>query len=175
MGVSVVLASFIVLIGFLAIFSTVSTAFFTGMKDLSFAANDYITHQKDKINTQIQLTIDSISGTTCEFTVKNTGSKTIFMQNSNGFNWDTIILSYGNGSQWHSYTIDGYQILQVKVSGTNTTFNLSNHNFINPGEQTSISLNIPSNAPEISVQDVVSITFASYDGITASGEAVRGL
>ncbi len=175
MGVSVVLASFIVLIGFLAIFSTVSTGFFTGMKDLSFAANDYVNNQKDKINTQLQLSVDSVSGTTCEVTIKNTGSKTIFMQNSNGFNWDTIILSYGHSSQWHSYTIDMYQILEVKISGTNTTFNVATHNFINPGEQSSISLSIPSEAPEISAQDIVSITFASYNGVTASGEAVGGL
>ena len=174
MGVSVVLASFIVLIGFMAIFSTVSTAFFTGMKDLSFTANDYMTQQKDKINTQIQLTVDSISGTVCEVTIKNTGSKTIFMQNSDGFNWNTIILSYGNSSQWHSYAIEGYEILDAKVSGTNTTFSIATHNFINPGEQMSISLSLPSGAPEISVQDVVSITFASYYGVTASGEAVRG-
>src|SRR5271157_4109287 len=172
MGVSVALASFIVLIGFLAIFSTVSTAFFTGMQQLSFAANDYMNNQKDKANTQIQLTVDSTSATACEVTIKNTGSKTIFMQNSDGFNWNTIILSYGNNAQWHSYTIEGYQILEVKVSGTNTTFNLATHNFINPGEQMNISLSIPSEAPEISPQDVVSITFASYDGVTASGEAV---
>ena len=174
MGASVVLASFIVLIGFLAIFSTVSTAFFTGLKDLTLTANDYMNQQNDKVNTQMQLTIDSVNGTTCEITVNNTGSKTIFMQNSDGFDWNTIILSYGSGSQWHSYAIEGYETLEVGVSGTNTTFNLATHNFINPGEQMSILLSLPNGAPEIAVQDIVSITFASYYGVTASGEAVRG-
>src|SRR5208282_1425849 len=174
MGVSVVLASFIVLIGFLAIFSSVSTGFFTGMKDLTLAANNYMNNQKDEFNTQIQLTVDSISGTTCEVTIKNIGSTTIFMQNSDGFDWNTIILSYGNSSQWHSYAIEGYEILAVEISGTNTTFNLATHNFINPGEQMSISLSIRSGATEISAQDVASITFPSYYGVTASGEAVMG-
>ena len=173
MGFSVVLASFIVLIGFVAIFSTVSTAFFTSMQDISYAANDYISNQKDKINTQMQLTVDSVSAITCDVTIKNTGSKTIFLQNSDGYNWNTIILSYGSSSQWHSYAIENYTILEIKITGTNTTFNTAAHNFINPGEQVSIRLNLPDGAPEISNQDVVSVTFASYYGSTASSEGVR--
>ena len=172
MGFSVGLASFIVLIGFVAIFSTVCTAFFTSVQDISYAANEYISNQKDKINAQMQLTVDSVSTTTSDITIKNTGSKTIFLQSSDGYNWNTIILSYGSGSEWHSYTFESYTITEIKVIGTNTTFNITTHDFINPGEQVSISLTLPGGAPEISGTDIVSVTFASHYGTTASSEGV---
>ncbi|MCW4002332.1 MAG: hypothetical protein NWE95_00235 [Candidatus Bathyarchaeota archaeon] len=172
MGFSIGLASFIVLIGFIAIFSTVCTAFFTSVQEVSYVANEYISNQKDKISTQMQLTVDSVTATTSDITIKNIGSKTIFLQNSNGYNWNTIILSYGSSSDWHSYTIESYTITEIKVTGTTTTFNIATHNFINPGEQVSISLNLPSGAPEITSQDVVSVTFASHYGTTASSEGV---
>ena len=172
MGFSVGLASFIVLIGFVAIFSTVCTAFFTSVEDISYAANEYINNQKDKINTQMQLTVDSVSATTSGITIKNIGSKTIFLQSSDGYNWNTIILAYGSGSEWHSYTLESYTITEIKVIGTNSTFNIATHNFINPGEQVSIGLTLPGGAPEISGTDVVSVTFASHYGTTASSEGV---
>jgi len=172
MGVSVVLASFIVLIGFVAVFSTVSTAFFTGIQDITIATNDYVDQQKDKINAQTQLTVDSVSSTTCSATIKNTGSKIIFLQDTNGFNWNTIILSYGDNNQWNSYTIESFTVQEIRVTGTNTTFNTTTHNFINPGEQVTITINIPNGAPEIASQDIVSVTFASYYGTTSASESV---
>ncbi len=172
MGVSVGIASFIVLIGFVAVFSTVCTAFFTSVQDVSYAANDYISSQKDKINTQMQLTVDSVASASSAVTIKNVGSKTIFLQSSDGYNWNTIILSYGSGSEWHSYTIESYTISEIKVIGTNTTFNTETHDYVNPGEQVRITLNLPSGAPEIVSQDIVSVTFASHYGTTASSEGV---
>ena len=120
----------------------------------------------------MQLTVDSVSATTSDITIKNIGSKTIFIQSSNGYKWNTIILSYGSDSQWHSYTIESYTITEIKVIGTNATFNIATHNFINPGEQASINLTLPSGAPEITGADVVSVTFASHYGATASWEGV---
>ena len=170
MGFSVGISSFIVLIGFVAVFSAVCTAFFTNMEELTFAANDYVNNQKDKIDTQMQLTIDSVSATTCSITIKNVGSKTIFMQNTNGYNWNTIILSYGDNDQWNAFTIETYTISEVKVTATNATLNPTTHKYMSPGEQVVITLNIPGGAPSIESQDIVSIVFASHYGVTASGE-----
>ncbi len=172
MGFSVGLASFIVLIGFVAVFSTVCTSFFTSVQDISFAANDYISDQMNKINTQMQLTVDSVGPTSSAVTIKNIGSRTIFLQNSDGYNWNTIILSYGSHSDWHSYSIESYTISEIKITGTNTTLNTTTHHYLNPGEQVRISINIPGGAPEISSQDIVSITFASHYGTTASSEGM---
>jgi len=124
----------------------------------------------DKINTQMQLTVDSVSSTATTVTVKNVGSKTIFLQNSDGYNWNTIILAYGSGSQWHSYAIESYTVSEIKITSTNTSLNTATHNYINPGEQARLTLNLPSGAPEIASQDIVSVTFASHYGTTASSE-----
>jgi archaellum component FlaF (FlaF/FlaG flagellin family) len=172
MGFSVTIASFIVLIGFLALFTPLANTFFMGFKELSYAANDYNSRETAQNNVRLRLIVDAVNATSCNATVENIGSKTIFFKSSDGFNWNTIILSYGNSSQWQSYMIEEYEILEVKVSGTNTTFNPSTHCFVNSGEEVRVSVSIPSGAPEISAQAVVSVTFASYYGATASGEAV---
>jgi archaellum component FlaF (FlaF/FlaG flagellin family) len=166
-GFSVGIASFIVIL-----FSTVCSAFFSGVQDISYAADEYVNNQMDKMNTQLQLTVDSVSSTSSAVTVKNIGSKTIFLQNSDGYNWNTIILTYGSSSQWHSYTIESYTISEIKITATNTTLNTATHHYLNPGEQVRINLSLPAGAPEIVSQDIVSITFASHYGTTASSEGV---
>jgi archaellum component FlaF (FlaF/FlaG flagellin family) len=174
MGFSVGIASFIVLIGFVAIFSAVSTAFVMNLQELTLVANDYLSNQKNKIDTQMQLTIDSVSATTCSVTIKNVGGKTIFLQNADGYNWNTIILSYGDNDQWNSYTIETYTISEVKVTTTNATLNPATHKYITPGEQVTITVDVPSGAPAIVSENIVSVTFASHYGVTASGEVTMG-
>jgi len=173
MGFSVTLASAIVLIGFLAIFASFTTAFFQGIKELSYIAEDYVSREREKIDVKLQLTVDAVNATACNATVKNIGSKTIFLKSQNGFKWNTIMVSYGSSSQWQSYPIEEYEIFDVRVSGTNSTFNPSTHSYVNFGEEMRLAFSIPSGAPEIPAQAVVSVTFASHYGVTASGEAVR--
>jgi len=173
MGFSVTLASAIVLIGFLALFASFTTALFQGIKELSYVADNYVSRERERIDVNLQLTVDSVDATSCTATVKNTGSKTVFLKSQNGFSWNTIMMSYGNGSQWQSYPIAAYAILDVKVSGTNSSFNLASHSYVNSGEEVRLEFSIPPGAPEIPVQSVVSVTFASHYGVTASGEAVR--
>lgn len=173
MGFSVSLASFIVLIGFLSIFGAFTGGLFSGFKELSVTANDYVNRQTDKLNLQMGLTVDAVNTTSCQVTLKNVGSKIIFLQQSNGFNWNSIIVTYGNSGQWQSYLIDQYQVLNVKVVGSNATFNLATHNFVNSGEEATILIDLPNGAPPIASQDTVSVTLASYYGATAAGEAVK--
>jgi archaellum component FlaF (FlaF/FlaG flagellin family) len=173
MGFSVTLASTIVLIGFLAIFASFTTGLFQGIKELSYIAEDYVSREREKIDVKLQLTVDAVNATSCNATVKNIGSKTIFLKSQNGFSWNTIMMSYGNSSHWQSYPIEEYEILDIKVSGTNSSFNPTSHSYVNFGEEVRLAFSIPSGAPEIPVQSVVSVTFASHYGVTASGEAVR--
>jgi archaellum component FlaF (FlaF/FlaG flagellin family) len=172
MGFSVTIAAFIVLIGFIAIFSTFCTVLFTSITDISNVANQYVISQIDKLNTQIRLTVDTISPTSSEITLKNIGSNTIFLQKTSGYSWNTIILAYTGNDETHSYAIENYVIEEIRVTGTNAVFNPEIHNYINPGEEARISINLPPEAPGISSQDVVSVTFASYYGTTASSEGV---
>jgi archaellum component FlaF (FlaF/FlaG flagellin family) len=173
MGFSVTLASAIVLIGFMAIFASFNAALFQGVKDLSTIAEDYVNREREKIDVNLQLKVDAVTATSCNVTVKNIGAKTIFLRSQNGFSWNTIMMSYGNGSHWQSYPIEEYETLEVKVSGTNSSFNPTSHSYVNPGEEAHLAFSIPDDASEIPEQAVVSVTFASHYGVTASGEAVR--
>jgi archaellum component FlaF (FlaF/FlaG flagellin family) len=173
MGFSVTIASSIILIGLLAAFSSVSVAVFYGLKEFSYASNERLNREREKLDVEIQLKVEAVNATSCNITVMNTGSKTIFLRSQNGFQWNTILISYSNNSHWLSYVIEEYEVLEVKVSETNFTFSPSSHSFISPGEEALISFSIPSGASEIPIQGLVSITFATHYGVTARGEALR--
>jgi len=173
MGFSVTLASSIVLIGLLILFASFAVAVFQGFRELSYVANEYISREREKLDVELQLKVEAVNATSCNVTIENTGCKTIFLRSQNGFEWNTIILSYGNTSQWQSYPIEEYEVSEVKVSGTNYTFDPDSHSFVNPGERARISFSVPSGAPEIPVQGLVSVVFASHYGVTARAEAVR--
>jgi archaellum component FlaF (FlaF/FlaG flagellin family) len=173
MGFSVTIASSIVLIGLLAAFASVSVAMFQGLNELSYAAKEYFSRERERLDVKFELEVDVVNSTSCEIIVKNTGSKTIFLQSQNGFQWNTIVFSYGNNSQWRSYPIEQYEVLEVNVTGTSQSFDTGNHSFINAGEEALISFSIPAEAPEIPEDGVVSVAFATHYGVTAIKEAVR--
>jgi archaellum component FlaF (FlaF/FlaG flagellin family) len=171
-GFSVTLASAIVLIGFIAIFTSFTTALSQGVNELSTIAHEYVNRERDKIDVQLQLTVNNVTASSCTVTVKNTGSKTIFLRSQNGYKWNTLMVAYGTGSQWQSYPIEEYEILAVRISGTNATFNPAVHSYVNSGEEASLAFTIPAEAPEIPSGAVVAVTFASHYGVTAQGEGV---
>lgn len=172
LGFSVTIASSVVLIGLIAMFTSVSVAMFQGLTELSYATKEYLNRERERLDVKLELSVEGINATSCNITVKNTGCKTIFLRSQNGFQWNTIILSYRNNSDWRSYIIEQYEVLEVKVSNTNCSFN-SIHSFINPGEEALISFSIPAGALEIPMQGVVSVVFATHYGVTAKGEGVR--
>jgi archaellum component FlaF (FlaF/FlaG flagellin family) len=173
MGFSVTIASSIVLIGLLAIFSSFSIAAFQGLRDLTCIAKEYVSSARERLDVELYLKIETVNATSCNVTLRNLGCKAIFLRDQNGFKWNTILCSYGNSSQWQSYMIETYEALEVKVTGTNHTFNPQIHSFINPGEEALITFNLPNDAPEIPSQSVVCVTFASHYGVTANAEATR--
>ena len=173
MGFSVTITSSIVLIVLLAISSSFLIAVFQGVKEISYTVKEYVCRERERFDAALQLTVDFLSATSCNITVKNTGSNVIFFKDQNEFRWNTIIVSYGNNSLWRSYPIEEYEILEVKVSGTNHVFNIEDHSFLNTGEEARISFHIPNGAPEIPLQGLVSVVFVTHYGITAKAEAVR--
>jgi archaellum component FlaF (FlaF/FlaG flagellin family) len=173
MGFSVTIASSIILIGLLVMFTSVSVVIFQGLRDLPNVTREYLNRERDRLDVKLELKVDGINATSCNITVKNMGGKTIFLRDQNGFQWNTIVFSYVNNSQWLSYMIENYTVLAVKVSGTNTSFDSISHKFINPGEEALIHFRIPDGAPEIPLQAVVSIVFATHYGVTAEARGVR--
>jgi archaellum component FlaF (FlaF/FlaG flagellin family) len=173
MGFSVTIASSIVLIGLLVIFTSVSVALFQGLSEISTVAGEYLNREREMLNVKLEVEVNGVNADSCNITLKNKGGKTIFLREQNGFQWNTIVFSYMNNSHWLSYTIEKYTVLAVKVSGTNASFDVSSHKFINPGEEALIHFEIPDGAPEIPLQAVVSVAFATHYGVAAEDRGVR--
>ena len=173
MGFSVTIASTIVLIGLIILFSSLSAVLVYSLNTLSDTTKEYVNRERDKLDVRLEMDIDSIADRSCTTTVKNLGTKTIFLQSQKGFKWNSMVISYQNNSHWLSYIIEDYTVLDVKVIDTTVFFNPASHSFINPGEEARISFNLPEEAPAIPKKATVIIVFASHYGVTAQAEGVR--
>ena len=168
MGFSVTISSAIILISLIAVGGTISGALLYASFIILPEINMYVETQRTMLNIQLDLSIENISNSSCNITVSNTGSRTIFM--GGGHN-NTIIISYG--TPWRTFIVEDYTVLEIKVSGTTSTFDPDSHRYINPGEEARIEINIPSNAPDIQSGDTVIVVFASHYGVSTQAEGVR--
>lgn len=168
MGFSVTIASAIVLIGLIGLAGTLSTTIILATNSLSASLNS-AAEQKSYI--RIELEIIAVNGSSVEFLVKNTGSSSLFLKNQS-FKWNSVIIAYNN-SGWHSFLTEDYSVLEINVTGTNVSFDVAEHEFINPGEQARISSSLPVGAPEIPLNGIVVLVFISHYGASAVEEAVR--
>ena len=173
MGFSVTIASAIVLIGLVVLFGSVSAVLVYSLNVLSDTAREYLSHEKDKLDVKLELEIETINQDSCTINVKNPGTKTIFLKEQEDFQWNTIMISYQNSSQWRSYIIENYTVLEVNITNTEVTFDPANHGFINPGEEARISFDLPEGAPLVPNEATVIIVFTSHYGVTAQAEGVR--
>ncbi|MCS7124406.1 MAG: hypothetical protein NZ932_03190 [Candidatus Bathyarchaeota archaeon] len=173
MGFSVTITSSIILIVLCALSTSFLVTIFQGLKEVTQIAEQYVTHGREKLNVALQLGVHSVNATSCVVIVKNVGSQTVFFEDQEGFRWNTIIVSYGNSSFWATYYIEDYTILEIKVSETNFLFTLENHPYIASGEEARIIFSVPEGAPEIPLNGLVSVVFASHYGVAAKAEAVR--
>ena len=173
MGFSVTIASAIVLIGLVVLFGSLSAVLVYSLNVLSDTAREYLRHERDKLDVKLELEIETINQDSCTINVKNPGTKTIFLKEQEDFQWNTIMISYQNGSQWRSYIIENYTVLEVNITNTEVTFDPANHGFINPGEEARISFDLPEGAPLVPNEATVIIVFTSHYGVTAQAEGVR--
>ena len=167
MGLSVSIASAIVLVGWIAFIGAISTALLTTMNNVGTLANS--TSSADvKLGVQLGLAIASVESRSLNFTVQNTGSLDIFLRNGT-FAWNSVIVTYNN-TDWQTYLIDNYTVLAINAIGTNQSFDVTSHQSIKPGEQALIQVYLPLSAPDIQVGSVVDVVFASHYGVTARQE-----
>lgn len=144
MGFSVTIASAIVLIGMIILFGSLFAVLVYSLNTLSDTTKEYFNREMDKFNVKLELEIESIEADSCTINVKNSGTKTIFLQNQENFQWNSIVISYQTDSHWLSYIIENYTVLEVRITGTQVSFEPTNHSFINPGEEARISFNVAS-------------------------------
>ena len=170
MGFSVTIASTIVLIGLVVLFGSLSAVLVYSLNTLSDTTREYLSHERDKLDVKLELEIETINADSCIIKVKNSGTKTIFLQNQENFQWNSIVISYQNNSHWLSYIIENYTVLEVRVTGTEVFFDPASHSFINPGEEARIRFNLPEEAPHVTAYNYVDITSPSATHIGEQGE-----
>ena len=169
MGLSVSIASAIVLVGWIAFIGAISTALLTTMNNIGTLANSPSSDDV-KLSVQLGLNITSVESGSLNFSVQNTGSLAIFLRNET-FAWNSVIVTYNStNTNWQTYLIDNYNVTAISVIGTDESFDVTSHQSINPGEQALIQIYLPSNAPDIQYGSVVDVVFASNYGVVARQE-----
>jgi hypothetical protein len=63
----------------------------------------------------------------------------------------------------------------INATGTDESFDLSTHHSIKPGEQALINIQLPTSAPDILENSVVTVVFATHYGATARQEVFVNL
>jgi archaellum component FlaF (FlaF/FlaG flagellin family) len=154
MGLSITIASAVVLIGWIVFVGAVSTAMLRTMNEVGLQINSS-SDDKIRLNVQLRLSITAIEDRALNFTVSNTGSREIFLRNET-FAWNTAILTYNN-TDWKTYVIENYTILMINATGTDESFDLFTHHSIKPGEQALINIQLPTSAPDILTNSVVTV------------------
>jgi len=170
MGLSVPIASAIVFIGWIALAGAISTSTLSTMNALGSMVNS-ASDDKIKLGVQLELNITSIEARELNFSVRNTGSRDIFLRNES-YVWNSVILNYNTTtSDWQAYLIENYTILSINVTGTDASFTITSHSCLKPGEEALIQVELPSGAPDIPVNSLVTVVFASHYGVSAAEEA----
>ncbi|RJS84250.1 hypothetical protein CW706_04445 [Candidatus Bathyarchaeota archaeon] len=168
MGFSVTVASAIILAGLIIFVGATVASLIYSINQLTVILN-ILSRKNPNINIELDLTC--VNASYVEFYVRNTGSKTIFLK-SQGFNWNSVIVAYKNITR-HSYLIEDYEILEIKVQNSTLTFNPSTHSYLNPGEEAKIRANLPREAPKIPYNEPVIVVFISHYGVSAIDEGTR--
>lgn len=78
------------------------------------------------------------------------------------YKWCSFIISYKNQSKWITILIEDYTITKIEITGTNIT---TNNKTLNPGQEATITINIPPNQPPIPSNTIIIIVFTTNNGI----------
>jgi len=174
LGFSTTIASAIILIGLISFAAASVGAMLYVLNTINLLRE---TADQNLNQVQLELNVTEVNVTEggsliIRFTLRNSGSKPVFLVNRNDYNWNSVVVSYYNQGR-HIYLIENYKVSEIKVQGSNVSFNPSNHKFINPGEEALIEVDLPGDAVEIPVNGVVTVVFISHYGVSAMEEAVR--
>jgi len=173
LGFSTTIASAIILIGLISFAAASVGAMLYVLNTISLLEGDFT---DQNLNVQLELNVTEINVTEedsiiIRFTLRNSGSKPVFLVNRNDYNWNSVVVSYYNQSR-RIYLIENFKVSEIRVQGSNVSFDVSNHKFINPGEEAFIEVDLPGSF-EIPVNGVVTVVFISHYGVSAMEEAVR--
>ncbi|RLI24404.1 hypothetical protein DRO57_06840 [Candidatus Bathyarchaeota archaeon] len=168
MGFSNTICAAIILIGLLVMIGSAATTFFLVLEEGISSWVAISRAERLKLDIGLQLNIASVGDRAINITVRNTGSRTIFLVNS----WNDVIVAYNASGYWRPF-LSNFDIEQVRVAGSETAFSPLSHPYINPGEEAVITIQIPAEAPDIPHGSVVMVVFVTHYGVSAVGEAVK--
>jgi len=165
MGFSAPIASGVVLIAFTIAVATLFQALVVEVQTLYQLINEKIAQEIDGLGVAFQLSNISIdvAGGKLNFTIKNTGSKEIFLKNQGSLRNDVIIAYNTADGAWRSQVVE-YEVLEVRITGTEKVFDPASHLYLAPGEEVVIGVEVGYLEPG----SVLIIVFASHYGVTAS-------
>lgn len=143
-----------------------------GVYRLLRQGGEYVEAGAVKVEVEVRLTVDGVSERQINVTVRNRGSRTVFL-NHEGRLRSVFILGYESTVGWVTCLIEDYELLSVRISGFNRSFNPAVHRHLNPGEEAVIRITLPDDMPGISVEGVAAVVFVTHHGVTAVGEGVR--
>ncbi len=165
-GISSIIGSAIILITFLTIIGTTFLTFYVYSKENIDILRKYIQNERIRMEVLLTLNILNIENKSIIASVKNIGSRTIFLEP----NWNDVIVYYKTNDVWSSYLVN-YNY-SVRIIDSDIFFQ-DNHKYINPGEEAILNIQLPEYAPEIPENTPVIVVFVSHYGISAIGEGFR--
>ena len=169
MGLSIPVVSGIMLVAFTILTSLLLHTMIMEAQALTQAISEYTAGEANKLEVMLELnivSIDAVSGTV-DFTLRNTGSKTIFLQDRGSIRNDVIVAYNTSSTRWTSQLVS-YEVLEVKITNTDVKFDSALHPYLNPGEEALIRITVSGIEPG----SIVVVTFVSHYGVTARAEGV---
>ena len=171
MGLSVPIASGIMLIAFTISASMLLQTMIVQTQTLTQMIDWCAAEEADRLGVTLELSITSINASdgTVNLTLRNTGSKTIFLQNKTlEFRNDVIVAYNSSAATWISQPIDHYDVLEVRVTNTEVVLDPTSHPYLNPGEEALIQLSVDG----LESGSILVVVFVSHYGVTAKAEGV---
>ncbi|RLG75527.1 MAG: hypothetical protein DRO12_05395 [Thermoprotei archaeon] len=173
MGLSTPVVSGIMLIAFTVCTAMLLQTMIMQAQTLTQLIGWYATGEADRLEVALELNIASIdvSSGMVNLTLRNTGSKTIFLRNQGSIRNDVIVAYNASAAAWVSQLVD-YQVLEVRIVNTDVTFDPLVHPYLNPGEEALIQIQVNSQVDGIETGSILVVVFVSHYGVTAKTEGV---
>jgi len=168
MGFSSTICAAIILASLLLIIGSAETTLFLTLREGFSTWIDAYRGERARLDVRLQLNITWIGDRAANITVRNTGSRAVFLASG----WNDVVVAYNASGHWRPF-LSSFEVERIRVIGSGDYFTPQSHPFINPGEEALISVQLPEGAPNIPRGSPVIVVFASHYGVSAVGEAVR--
>lgn len=168
MSLSNTITASIVLIGVLALIGSATVSLMAVLNGYISVWTGVTEAERVRLDIRLQLSITNVGDRTVEATVRNTGSRTIFLTPG----WNDVIIAYNASGDWKPF-LSSFTVVEIRVADSECSFQPSTHPYVNPGEEAVIIVQLPDGAPDILSGSPIIAVFVSHYGVSAVAEAVK--